>query len=97
MPAMPMQSITVSATSFASSPDISLDFEPTEWLIVNLNTTAGDDVAFSFDGVNTHGKVMPATPIAGVSYKFRAKKIWFKDTSATGAAPVVLVMASTDR
>lgn len=102
MPAMTMQEISVSFNNggsgivgFNTTPDISLDWEPTEWLIVNMATDAGDDVYFSFDGVNAHGKVAPTTPIAGVNYKFRAKKLWLYTASA--ASLPVVVMANSER
>lgn len=98
MPAMPVQEITVSeAASYSANPDISLDFEPKEWLIVNLNTTVTHYLYFSFDGQNDHGKLIPGSPIAGCSYKNRAKKLWLRASTGGGGTTVsAIVMASTE-
>lgn len=97
MPAMPLQELSITATSLASSPDITLEFEPSEWLIVNMSTAAGDVVYFSFDGVNTHGKVVPGSPIAGCSYKIRAKKLWLYLAPAASSPTDITVMANSEK
>lgn len=96
MPAMPQVTITVSNISYDRAvPDVSLDFEPTEWLIVNRSSSPSDIVEFSFDGVDSHGSVIPGSPIAAVSYRIRAKKLWLIDVG--GGNPTVTIMANSEK
>lgn len=97
MPAMPLQELSITASSLAASPNITLEFEPTEWLIANMSSTAADIVYFSFDGVNVHGKVVPGSPIAGCSYKIRAKKLWLYRHAGAASPTSITVMASSEK
>jgi len=97
MPAMPLQELSITATSIQSLPNITLEFEPSEWLIVNMSSTATDIVYFSFDGVNVHGKVVPGSPIAGCAYKIRAKKLWLYRHVGAASPTSITVMANSEK
>lgn len=83
---------TTGVVTYPASPQISLGFEPDEYLFIN--ESAAENIFYSFDGINDHGMMDPGEPSEAISWRTKAKKVWFR--SATGAASTVRVSASTD-
>ncbi len=76
-------------------PTIDLTFRPDEYCFTNLSSDT--DAFFSFDGVNDHGVLRPATPLSSQTYESVERKVWFRTgpVGASLAAPMV-VEAATD-
>lgn len=83
------QKVAVSVTSFATNPDISLDFEPKNVAVMSQDTDASLEAEVSFDGVNVHGYLKPTTPSAALLYENPPKKIWLKVTSGAAVIQVI--------
>ncbi len=76
--------LSITVTSFAAAPDVDLSdtFAPS-WFEAYL--TSASVVAFSFDGVNDHGRLDSAN-MKSVTRQTRAKKVWFRVVSGTNPA-----------
>lgn len=94
MPNLALQEVTVTATSYANDPDIEYGFEADSTTVVNRETTTGDEVRFSFDGVGDHGVVVAAL-VPFMSIRSKRTAIWLRRTSA--GSSVVNVLADTVR
>ena len=89
-----LQSLSVTATSYAASPDVSLGFEPDNVIIMNMSAASKDIVAVSFDGVNDHVLVITAhNDVQMLNVKRTA--IWLRRTTA--GTSDVYVSANTVR
>jgi len=81
--------------SYPATPQVSLAFVPDRWHI--KNDDAVNDVLYSFDGVNDHGRVeASAAPLdknVGDVVPSKAKKLWLRGSAGV---PVALVQATTD-
>ncbi len=79
-----MTAVDVNAvSSFPSTPQINLAFEPDEHMFVNEH--ASEIVDFSFDGINIHGRLRPGEPTEGLVLPVKYKKIWFKGSGAASS------------
>lgn len=83
--------LTISAASFADSPDIIIPFRGNpSFSLVNEGTGT---IEYSFDGYNTHGDLIPGGPTASLSFEKRGVNlIWLRLTS--GAASAVRLEAT---
>jgi len=87
---------TPAGATYATNPDFESLFEPEVWKLYP-RAVAGNDAAFSFDGVNDHGKVfggVQATvgnvPVIEVG---PMKKLWLRIVLGT---PIVGVSVSSE-
>jgi len=94
MPDMPLQVVSVTATSYNTEPDITIGFEPDSIMFTNRNTTAGDEIRISFDGSNDHGELVGGL-VPALEFKTKRMKIWLKRIGAGTSS--VHVMAGTVR
>lgn len=87
---MAMFTTTVAApAAYNASADVTIPFVPKRVTIINEDTTAANQVMFSYDGVNDAGAVKPTV---NPTYESRqlAVQLWFKRTAGT---PTVRVIA----
>lgn len=89
MPAAPLVSTTVTATSYATDPDVVVTFDATDITVWNTSTVAADVVYVSFDGVNDNWILTPGTPTAAISMQLRHTKVWYKLGATAGNTTVV--------
>lgn len=94
MPTAPLQTVSVSSTSYPGTPQVSLEFEPDQYTFYDVSSTTGEDVYVSFDGSTNHGRLRAGTPLAALNWETKCKKVWFKQVTAGGAISVD-VMAGT--
>lgn len=94
MPIQPLTAISVATDAYPTDPQVDLGFEPDFYSFFNESTTAADVVQFSFDGAITHGKLVPGTPLAAMSWETKRRMVWFRLATA-GAAVAVSVMAGS--
>jgi hypothetical protein len=87
-----LTTVNVAGAAYAAqaSPDVSLNFEPKHWVIVNEHATG--DVFGSFDGINDHFHLTPMSAAASVGsriefYSTYSKKLWLR-FGAAAATPV---------
>lgn len=75
--------ITVNELAFPSTPQVVINVSGVNHLsIVNLGTTAGQTVEYSFNGNVLHGNCIPGTPRAGIVFDDRrVSYIWFRTTA----------------
>jgi hypothetical protein len=61
-----MQRVSVSSATYGAA-QVAIPFKPKRVAVINESTS---NAAFaSFDGVNDHGKLVPGTPAAGLTYE----------------------------
>lgn len=76
-------------TSYPADPQVDLGFEAKVWRFENLGTT--NDLVYSFDGVNDHGRLEPAgnansSPSSSEGVPQRVRKAWLRgEAGATDA------------
>lgn len=94
MPIQPLTTLSIDDDAYPDDSQVELGFEPDFYSFFNESTTAADVIQFSFDGQITHGKLVPGTPIAAMSWETKGRRVWFRRATA-GAAVAVSVMAGS--
>ncbi len=84
--------VSVTVTTYNASADVEFGFEADSILVVNRTLTTGDEVRFSFNGMDDHGEVV-AGLIPAMEYKAKRRRIWLRRTSA--GTTTIHVMANT--
>lgn len=85
--------ITPPAGTYPTNPSFVNLFEPDEWRFHPLSA-AGNNVAYSFDGVNDHGKVFGGAPPNNfIPERGPETKLWLRILLG---APTIGVSARTD-
>ena len=94
MPIQPMQTVAVTAATYTANPQVVLGFEPDSITMFNESATATDVVVFSFDGVTDHGKLVPLTPLAALSWETKLREVWLRLRSGAVAVNVTVMAGS---
>lgn len=94
MPVATLQELSISATSYPTTAQVDLGFEPDAVILEALSTTAAEKVYVSLDGITNHYVLTP-TFVPSLTIRSKAaKRLWLK--VATGTVSVA-VMAETVR
>lgn len=94
MSVAPMQSLSIAVDAYPTNPQTVLGFEPDSYTFFDESAVAGDVICVSFDGVTDHGKMVPGTALAAITWETKMREVWFRRQTA-GAAVAVTVMAGS--
>lgn len=76
------QRLTVSNSTFNTTPDVSFNIQNPSFSLIN--EASSGTIQYSFDGVNVHGDLVASTVSSALAFNNRGYSvIWFKTTSAT--------------
>lgn len=85
--------VTPAPGPYAAQPSLTILFEPDEWRFHPLSAAA-NDVAYSFDGINDHGKVFGGSAVNSfIPERGSETKVWLRILAGT---PTVGLSARTD-
>lgn len=85
----PYVNAVITATSYATAPDVELTFEPNEINFNNTSSHDGNTIFVSFDGTTDHMELIRLTAWQTFKAITRQKKIWFRrGTYVAGTASV---------
>jgi len=91
-----LTTVSVTATTYPTTPQVSLGWEPDSILIAVTNTTATNLIYVSFDGVKDDGLLRPGITQA-IAWQSKRPNIWLRLGPAAVNPTAVDVMASTVR
>lgn len=83
--------VVTAQSTYPVSPQVDLTslFEPTGYSVTVIGNGSADAVvAYSLDGVNDHGVITEGTSTASKSFAERARRVWVRKVSGTGAISV---------
>jgi len=91
----PYTPVTVTVSAYTADPDITLEFEPQEIVVVNRSTDILNTIFVSFDGRTDHIELIMGTPLESYRAGTRQKKVWFRRGTYNALVAAVALMANS--